>query len=264
MRKGQITTEILKVTPKMAETWLAGNTHNRKLRDPHVEMLKGAIERGEWQLNGDAIRFDRFGKLLDGQHRLWAVALAEIPVETVVIRGLPEESQLTMDRAKARSLADHLRLAKVPDPAVVAAMVNAKWKLDNGKIRSSIIPTHAQAFGVLEDHPELPESRKLVQQWRRRFKTANSSLGALHYEFACRDDEAAEEFFASVVEGVNLDRHSPQYALRRQVELTKLGTVALLAVTIKAWNAYMEGREVTTLHWRAVGKNAEKFPEIVG
>jgi hypothetical protein len=42
---------------------------------------------------------------------------------------------------------------------------------------------------------------------------------------------------------------------------TLSGREALVAIAIKAWNAWREGKTLQTLAWRAEGRKAEPFPE---
>jgi hypothetical protein len=42
---------------------------------------------------------------------------------------------------------------------------------------------------------------------------------------------------------------------------SRMSDVLVLALTIKAWNAYRAGEPVSLLRWRAGGHAAEEFPE---
>lgn len=72
-RSSAVETEISEISPDLARDLLAKNPHNRNLRVRRVEQLAGAMTRGEWVFNGDAIRIADSGMLLDGQHRLAAI-----------------------------------------------------------------------------------------------------------------------------------------------------------------------------------------------
>ncbi len=258
-----ITAEIMTVSPKKAEDWLSANTHNRPLRNRQVEFLRGVIERGEWQLNGDAVRFDADGTLIDGQHRLWAIALGETSVKMMVVRGLASDAQMTIDMGARRSLADHLRLEGYTNASRLAALMVAKWRWDNDLYQTTARPTIAQAMAVLEDNPTLVDSCKV---WAKGHLTYHSSVGAiglLHYECSSIDEEAADEFFDRLADGVGLAKDSPILHLRERLIVSRLSAVMQAALTIKAWNAYVEGRKVEKLLWRAVGSQAEAFPELV-
>lgn len=257
--------EVVKLTPAKAEQLLNVNTHNRPLRNRDVEKLRGAIERGEWQFNGDAIRFAKDGTLLDGQHRLWAISMAETgtPVEVLIIRDLEPESQLTMDAGARRTLADHLRLMGHMNGLSLAAAINTHWRLVNGLIRTTSYPTITQALGHFTEHPSIEDALFVSRSYHRRLRGSSAVIACLAYEFGSRDAEAAETFFEQIINGTNLTEDSPTLALRRYLELNNPDPTLLMALTIKAWNAYVQGTPMRMVSWRPVGKQAEAFPEIV-
>lgn len=260
------TVTVEKITPELAGEWLNANTHNRPLRNRHVDRLTATINRGEWVLNGESIKFDVKGVLQDGQHRLWAIHLSGKTVETLVVRGLPVVAQQTQDTGERRNLADQLRLAPYNQTGAVnlAAMINFKWQIDNHLLRTTTKPTIQQGLALFDKHPGLADCKSIYSKWQRRFDRTSSIVGVLYYEFSQIDADAAEAFYEKVIGGVGLTEGSPELALRRSVELGKPGTIMLAALTIKAWNAYIEGRRVEKLSWRPVGKVAESFPIIAG
>jgi hypothetical protein len=67
-------TAKMDVTPAMARQWLKYNTRNRPLRPSHVERLKASFERGEYVMTHQGIAFATDGSVIDGQHRLHAIA----------------------------------------------------------------------------------------------------------------------------------------------------------------------------------------------
>jgi len=161
------------ITPSKAEKYLDRNTHNRTLRMPKAEALAEAIKRGEWEFNGDAIRFDVNGTLLDGQHRLWAIVLSEKTCRSVVVENLDPDSQMTMDRPTAvRNLSDTLQLMGYKAHGRLAPALNYLWKMENGKVRErAVTPTIAQA---------LASSRRTPRWWTRsrpRPTSASASEG---------------------------------------------------------------------------------------
>ena len=83
---------------------------NRPLRTSCIERYADIIKRGQWELNGETIKFDTSGTLLDGQHRLSAVILAGMPIKSYVIRDLPRKVFDTLDTGKGRTGADVLSL----------------------------------------------------------------------------------------------------------------------------------------------------------
>ena len=61
----KITTE--RITPKQAEKYLEENIeNNRPILDRHVAVLARDMKAGNWVQNGETIKFNGTGALLDG------------------------------------------------------------------------------------------------------------------------------------------------------------------------------------------------------
>lgn len=107
----QPTVDIIDVTPTHAETWLSRNPNNRNIRKGMVEAHARDMLAGRWILNGESVKIDDTGHLLDGQHRLSAVVAAEVSVPMIVISGLPADVMATVDAGTKRTYVDALALA---------------------------------------------------------------------------------------------------------------------------------------------------------
>ena len=101
--------KVQTITPEIARQMLIHNGANRKLRQPRVEKYANDMRNGNWHLTGQAITFAKDGKLLDGQHRLSAVILADTPVDFLVVTDA--DSVATYDCGLSRSIADQLYLS---------------------------------------------------------------------------------------------------------------------------------------------------------
>jgi hypothetical protein len=98
------------VTPEKALQWLEGNTHNRPINEAHVKRLARDIQAGRWRLTHQGIAFDTDGLLVDGQHRLWAVVEAGMPITTRVFFNEPPENRQVLDSGQRRSNLDILNI----------------------------------------------------------------------------------------------------------------------------------------------------------
>lgn len=102
--------KVIRITPALASNWLATNTINRRMRQSVVDGLVAAFKRGEYKLTHQGIAFADTGELLDGQHRLKAIA--EMPpsfaIDMQVTRGLSKDSFLVIDKHLKRSHCDAL------------------------------------------------------------------------------------------------------------------------------------------------------------
>src|SRR2546430_282208 len=106
--------EIVTITPELAQEWLDRGGTNRKVTRRRIEAMTAAIQRGEWQLTGEAIKLDDEGRVRDGQNRLHAIVEAGVPVRSVVARGVSEDAFDVMDTGRSRSAADVLHIHGFP------------------------------------------------------------------------------------------------------------------------------------------------------
>jgi hypothetical protein len=67
-------TEVQVITPEIARDLLQRNTRNRPIRPGHLERLRASFERGEYVQTHQGLAFATDGTLIDGQHRLQAIA----------------------------------------------------------------------------------------------------------------------------------------------------------------------------------------------
>lgn len=125
----------------MAAEWLESNTINRPLRRSVVEGLVLAYQRGEHRLTHQGIAFADSGELLDGQHRLTAIAKmhADFSVEMMVTTGLPKDAFDSIDQGLKRSHGDVLRISQGL-AAVARFMATAVETSRTGITSQSLVP----------------------------------------------------------------------------------------------------------------------------
>lgn len=104
-------TRIERVTPAMAAEMLSKNTRNRAITQARVIALAEDMVAGRWRVTHQGIAIATDGALLDGQHRLTAVTLANIPVDMLVTRGLVPEAVDAIDTGENRRAHDVLAIA---------------------------------------------------------------------------------------------------------------------------------------------------------
>ena len=83
----------------------------RKIKRPQVRFLKKQLEDGKWVVDGNTIKIDKHGNVIDGRHRLTACVESGIPLKTYIVRGLDTDVIKVLDRGIAtRTLADVLAI----------------------------------------------------------------------------------------------------------------------------------------------------------
>lgn len=259
------------ITPDMAAKWLVGNTHNRNVKTKAVEKYAEDMALGQWDLNGESIKFNGDGRLLDGQNRLLAVIQSKSTIRSVVVRGLAAEGQDTMDIGVSRRLSDVLTLRGEVNCIDLAAGVVSLWRWTQDPSDSSFTggPSVHQALAFLAEHPNLRSSVTEAERVRKAIGLRGSIGIALHYITSSIDASDAEKFWERLVSGTNLSADDSIYLLRNALLADRSSAGKLSqrmsraknwALCVKAWNAYREGRPVKLLVWRPGGSNPEAFP----
>ena len=171
-----VKTTIATITPEQAAKMLEKNAQNRTLKPKRVASIVRDLNAGRWQFNGDCIRFDPEGWLIDGQHRLWACVNSGVSIRTIVVRGLSNSVRRTIDSGAKRTIGDRFQMDGVPNYNAVGAAINILFQIANRDNRGVMTPTEAD--DVLKIHPGIVGS---VTHCSRVFPLINPRLGALHY-----------------------------------------------------------------------------------
>lgn len=266
-----IKTEPATITPEIAEKLLAQNSSNRKVSQRNLDVIKESMSRGEWVLNGEAIKIDRTGKVLDGQHRLMACLETGTTFKTLVVYGLPDAAQDSMDTGKSRTLADVLSIRGYKNAAALAAIVVAimraeRWGIRAGAINQRGNPiTIKQAMARIEVEPDLTELPTIVMQ-HPRVGISSRTAGLLYYVLTGIDPDDAQYFFDKLLTGEGLERGNPILTLRNQLinlksERGQKKQDYIAALAIKAWNKFRDGEKSSVLRFTPGGANPEAYPE---
>lgn len=275
---GQVRWEI--VTPAKANRWLENVAANRGVNDAYVRLLANEIRERRFVPNGETIKFYDDGRLFDGQHRLWAVIEADQSVQMLTVHGLMSDAtlQYTTDVGRKRSLADALKMRDEHEVTTLAAATALQWRFINGQITQyNVSPSIGQALDVLERHPGLRRAVTEAQSLRRHFAFRPTLLAWGLYVMDTisggmddLDDDTGLRFWEGFAKGNDLSLTDPRYHLRERVLLEqrtprmRLAPTYMLALVIKAWNAWGTGDPMKNLRWRRSGDTPEAFPELYG
>lgn len=265
---------IVTITPQYAEELLGRNPRNRILRPRNLANLERAMLNGEWELNGEAIKVDTDGFVLDGQHRLHAVVNTGVSIQTILVEGLPSETQDTMDTGKSRTLADILQIRGEANATALAALIRRVVLVERHGLPVAFLSSTAGYVLTNRECLEWFEENQWVRDYvhpgrkvARHSALNGAGAGVLMWYFEMLDTEDAQHFFARLIDGVNLTERDPIHVLRKAHKTIiddsrgERNQRYIAAITIKAWNAYREGREISMLKFRPGGANPESFPE---
>ena len=262
------------ITPEVAQALLGRNTRNRVISSASLSTLRRALRNGEWRPNGEAVKIATNNDLLDGQHRLLAIVETGISMTTLVVTGLPPETQDTMDTGKSRSLRDILAIREEASPNGLAALVRRCALLEVFGLATAVSGFNSKSGLTIPEQLAWLERNPWVREYvNRGYRVAKHAplTGALAaflmIQFDNIDAEDSEFFWARTVDGVSLAEDSPIHALRRALDNLEKNVRGersqrhIGALVIKAWNKYREGDPMRAVTFRSGGASPENFPE---
>lgn len=250
-----------------AKALLENNTGNRRISQTTINQYCKNMLAGRWKATGDTIKVAPSGRLLDGQQRLMAFVKAaeERPnfrMKFAIALDVPEDSFDVMDQGRKRTGAQILDMMGIKNAANVnsASKIYLMYKLYNNQIQwgNDNIPTQAEVTEWVESNMELAKNTtfegysKLMQ---KKMPVRVSTLMALKMIIDVHSDHADkfQDFASGIAFGASLDEGDPRLVLReRSIERIKAtqwgynGNQSELGTLLKAWNAFIEGKKVTS------------------
>lgn len=260
-------TQIENVTPQMAAAYLSKNTNNRPLSKGRVEAYVNAMLRGEWQFNGDPIRFSEDGALIDGQHRLSAIVQSGTEQKVLVIRDLPQSTFQTIDIGAARSAGDLAALVGVKNSNVATsgARIYLVWKQSGSlSVPVSKRPTSAQIIDFVTKNPVSERATSYVAGSMFLRRLISPSVACFMYlAFSTVSEEKAVEFLNELKEPSSIDWQNPAFLLRERLTQASMGKTKLkrnetIALIMKAWRSWLNGDSIKQLKVSTFGDKSEK------
>ncbi len=239
------------ITPELAELWLTRNVKNRKIRDPLVRALARDMADDQWAYTGEAVKFDRSGQLLDGQHRLKAVIKSGATVKMFVIPDLPSESQCFMDAGARRSAGDALAFRDETNAALLAATIRFAIRFD-GKRSTKDAISHAEIIAYLSEHPEIRRYVGITQRHSKKIDFKPSVFAYGIWRLFQIDERDAQRFLNDLVEMRSTGTGDPIYTLLQRFRTARNGrerfdSVTELGFLFRTWNAFRTGATMKLL-----------------
>jgi hypothetical protein len=263
------TLEKIVLTPESAAELLNHNTMNRPLRQPHVNRIAAQIASGKWQFNGDTIKISQGGDVLDGQHRLWAIMEAKVPVETIVVRGIERDAFATMDAVRQiRTGADTVaRLGQVGRRNEIATALTwlTRWQRD--KMEAFRDPRNRIENSDIEEafkaHPQIVRAVERCARFRGLVNVG--TLAFTYYVITNRKSELAERMLETLENPTAIGIDDPFFRLRSYFvddRGKRKEPLTIIAYIFKAANAAAFDDKIRVLKWSNQGTHGESFPKL--
>lgn len=251
------------MTPELAQKYLDTQVFNRKLNNMWVSALVGVINRGEWILDGNSIKMDCNGHLIDGQHRLNAVIRAQKTVPMEIKSGFAPEAIYVIDAfTKPRSCGDVLTMAGIRNGGTLSSAIRTyRIERDGGSgynTGNRLSPKEAREIYDLA--PDVWQSLMRVYQGPRdRTKgrvpliSPNFLIGFGAYLVIDRKHtvDRVGYFFEQLCSSYKSENASIEKLrttlLKNKFSNSRYTADTLRTLLAKTWNAYVSGREIKHL-----------------
>lgn len=273
----QVTVSVETITPFRARQLLSFNEGNRRISHARVQQYAHEMKRGNWHLTGDTIKISQdklTGKirLLDGQHRLEAIVLADVPVTTVVATGLSNAAFSVIDRGKTRTYGDILGMSSIASATTISSMARPIIVLDaglnpfGGGLRlvtpNDVVDFYHKYADICQfavNHAS--KYREMLAGYTNSWAMFLFMVGRAH------GIQTAKAFVDSIASGVGLQSGDPRLALRTWlVRNTAHKSVAgrtayeVAAILVRIYNKTVEGEQVNQI--RAFNPSTEEWPKL--
>lgn len=238
------------ITPEEAQIILDKcNQRNRHMSHYHVEFLASEMKNGRFRDNGDAIRFDFNGNLIDGQHRLAAIVKSGVPlVDAIIILGLEPDAIDTIDSGKKRSASDKVHLRGYTRATNLAAAARMRLAYFNGDICAAHKYSDIEILQLIDDkHDVLTEAVHMAEKvYKSPLKVIPSVLAAVISMALEHSREKTVEIVDKVISGEDLAAGDPCLAFRRTIakHTGRWDKRAFFNVAASGFNAMLSGKKM--------------------
>ena len=260
---------VTEITPAIATAWLNANEGNRRLDWNYIAQLARDMKAGQFACTHQGIAFDTQGRLIDGQHRLWAILEAEVPVRMRVFYNESPDSTIHIDGNHPRRAADRMTLGRSLGTVRVEELATLRAML--------------AGIAMVPKHRTVQEEMRLLEQYREAILFAHEHLpvtrpagiansisrAVLARGWYCISEDRVLERFCEVLRrGTSSGplEHIVVLLRNQLIELRKHGTTQEVrqrqyALTSRALCAYSQGEPLTSL--RATNVELFLLPEEV-
>ena len=267
-KSNDVEVALVQITPKLAEYMLNFLPENqRTVKDKLLSHLCSDIQNGWWsKSNGETIKFNKEGLLIDGQHRVRAVFRTGVPIESLVVFGCDSNGIETIDAGQNRSLSDVFKIFGFDNYTHISAMTSMIMQYEKLGYICSWTPSRKSALTFArQNNSSLQESHKKSNKAKTWLPL--SMAGYLHFIYSRVNPELTDKMFNEFQKPKN-DRGCSIQLLKDVMARLQKASVGKQfqnsrywknAIVIKAFNAYFLCQDISILRY----SRTEKYPRIV-
>lgn len=204
---------------------------NRYIDEKRIERYKKKLLKGKFPVNGETIKVSKTFKLIDGQHRLWAIVESGITLRILIVTGIEDKAMAFIDIGKNRTAVDMVVINEYRNHATSLAycIKNLIYYKNTSKVSSSLSNadiSNDEVDAFLEKKKQVNELNDFIELGIKANKKVPKWLSAA--QWACiyhilmnlpfsnpdREKKRVTEFMLSFIEGTDLTKHNPIKKLR--------------------------------------------------
>ena len=253
------------ITPKEASKILAEqNPYNyREVNWATVDIYANDMKSGNWKENGETVKFDINGNLIDGQHRFWAIVKSGVPILCIIVYDLDPSVADTIDIGRKRSIEQYLKWAdkaytKGATGIVQQVMTFDKKNKNLGQSSANLKVSHMQVVDeYVANKSDYNDAAELAKRWNKETKSIikQKEAGAIYFYLTKRcgvDDGLVRKFFDSLCNLRINDKNIFATTLNNlgNKDFCKRSGVTRVDEYVKCWNSFIKG---CTLNRREYG-----------
>lgn len=225
------------INPTKALSLLAGSPGNRPIRKGHVAFLADQMLTGHWRPLSVVV-LDERGQILDGHHRMHAIAISGTSQRFIVVRGANSADRDVLDVNIARTLGDKLAFAGVKNALARAALM--RWCV-NALAGAGAFVKIATVEGYERWAPLFAEGIDFATEAMMR-SAANPLTRVAHVAgpiaFAWRRDSAAVREFAGLLVDHVAAKGSPAWLLHRALVRARMPGRDVAITRVSLWTLW--------------------------
>lgn len=251
---------VVTMTPDLASSWLA-KPWTRRRRVSLVTVLKyaTAMREGRWREPSlDPIALTPEGQLLNGHHRLNAVIEAGWTGDMLVALDVDPEVFSVIDTGRARAASQFVQAPSanaVTSSARLVLWYNERWPAHpRGR---ALTFDNDRLLAYIDEHGEplaqAVRDASIVQRQSGLPAKPSAAVIYIARELRIVPEERIESWLAGVATGAYLAPDDPRLQLRNRLRSeparTRSDSAAMWGLTVRAFNAYIQGRSLAKLVW---------------
>lgn len=261
----------VRVTTAIARKFLSNAQQNRVVKKKNLSKLVDNINRGLWDSeNGQTIKIDKTGKLIDGQHRLQAIIDSKKTVDVYVAFNCSSKAMNNVDTGANRTLGDVLKMNGIKYFTIIGSVIQSESVFRLGQPQRHLskhteISSYQHILNIAQENKEYLEfvCQKAVGI-SKKYPIFPMGFYAKMYNVMFKIDKTVCNTFFEELTSPTTNLVPLQVLKKVMLEdaaksLRKLTTSEKEALFIKTWNNYVDGIDNKILKW---SPSQESFPKL--